>query len=63
MCVICFVLFMCLFCFVVCVGFVFVCLLSLDLHHQGHGNHYSVQHAAGHYCRDSTISTGQLSVS
>ena len=39
------------------------CLFSLDVHHHGHGSHYSVQHAAGHYCRDSTISTGQLRVS
>ena len=39
------------------------CLFPLDVHHQGHGRHYSVQHATGHYCRDSTISTGQLRVS
>ena len=51
-----------MFCIVLFLFSVFFCVF-LDVHHQGHGSHYSVQHAAGHYCRDSTISTGQLRVS
>ncbi len=44
---------------VVVVVVVVVIVCCVDLHHQRHVGNYSVQHEAGHYRRDFTISTGQ----